>query len=135
MRNDKYCLPLIIQHSAFRILMHELSIVEALIDQVQHELDRAGQHGSVMQVEVSIGRMSGVHPDAVRFAFQLLAPGTIVERAEIVIEEPKAVCHCLICDARTEIDDIVVQCPKCGADAIAIEGGRDMMLQSIEVEN
>lgn len=115
--------------------MHELSIVEALIDQVQHELDRAGQRGSVMQVEVSIGRMSGVHPDAVRFAFELLAPGTIVERAEIVIEEPKAVCRCLVCDAQTEIDDLVVQCPKCGSDAIAIEGGRDMMLQSIEIES
>ena len=51
-----------------------------------------------------------------------------------MIEEPKAVCHCHACNARVEIDDLVVQCPQCAADDITIEGGRDMMLQSIEIE-
>jgi len=114
--------------------MHELSIVEALIDQVQQELDRAGQQGRVLQLDVSIGRLSGVHPESVRFAFGLLTPGTILDRAEIVIEEPKPVCHCHVCEAQVEIDDLVVQCPKCAADEITIEGGRDMLLQSIEIE-
>jgi len=114
--------------------MHELSIVEALIDQVQQELDRAGQQGRVLQLEVSIGRLSGVNPDSVRFAFGLLTPGTVLDRAEILIQEPKPVCHCHVCDAQVEIDDLVVQCPKCAADEITIEGGRDMMLQSIEIE-
>ena len=53
--------------------MHELSIVEALIDQVGQELDRAGQQGRVLRLELSIGRLSGVNPDSVRFAFGLLA--------------------------------------------------------------
>ena len=92
--------------------MHELSIVEALIDQVRRELDRAGQHGdAVLRLEMSIGRLSGVHADSVRFAFDLLAPGTLLDGAEIVIHEPKAVCRCHACNARTEIDDLVVQCP------------------------
>ena len=91
--------------------MHELSIVEALIDQVERELDRAGQRGRVLRLELSIGRLSGVNPESVRFAFGLLASGTIVEDAEIVIEEPKAVCQCHACNARTEIDDLVLQCP------------------------
>jgi hydrogenase nickel incorporation protein HypA/HybF len=114
--------------------MHELSMVEALIDQVTQELDRAGESGRVLRLDVSIGRLSGVHPDSVRFAFGLLVPGTILDRAEILIEEPKAVCHCHACDARVEIDDLVIECPECHADAITIEGGRDMMLQSIEIE-
>jgi hydrogenase nickel incorporation protein HypA/HybF len=114
--------------------MHELSIVEALIDQVSHELDHAGQRGRVVQLDVSIGRLSGVHPDSIRFAFELLSPGTILDQAKIVIEEPKAVCRCHACHTRTEIDDLVVECPRCHADAITIEGGRDMILQSIEIE-
>jgi hydrogenase nickel incorporation protein HypA/HybF len=120
----------IIHHS-----MHELSIVEALIDQVSQELDRAGRPGRVLRLDVSIGRLSGVHPDSVRFAFELLRPGTILDEAEIVIQEPKAVAHCHACDARTEIDDLVLECPRCRSDAITIEGGRDMILQSIEVES
>ena len=115
--------------------MHELSIVEALIDQVKEELSRAGQQGRVVRLELSIGRLSGVCAESVQFAFGLLAQGTIVESAEIVIQQPKAVCQCHACNARTEIDDLVVRCPKCDATDLAIEGGREMMLQSIEIED
>ena len=115
--------------------MHELSIVEALIEQVQRELHRAGQQGRAVRLELSIGRLSGVNSDSVRFAFDLLAPGTCVEDAEVTICEPKAVCRCRSCNARVEIEDIVVHCPKCASDDIAIEGGRELMLQSIDVED
>jgi len=114
--------------------MHELSIIEALIDQVEHELDRAGEHGRVLRLELSIGRLSGVNCDSVRFAFGLLSPGTPVEDADIVIQEPKAFCNCHACNALTEIDDLVVQCPRCASSDVTIEGGRDLVLQSMEVE-
>jgi hydrogenase nickel incorporation protein HypA/HybF len=114
--------------------MHELSIVEAIIEQVQREVNRCGQKGRVQRVELSIGRLSGVCCDSVRFAFQLLAPGTLVEKAEVAILEPKAVCRCQGCGARVEIDDLTVQCPKCGSRDIMIEGGRDLMLQNIDLE-
>jgi hydrogenase nickel incorporation protein HypA/HybF len=115
--------------------MHELSIVEALIDQVGHELHQAGQPGRVARLELSIGRLSGVNCDSVRFAFRLLAAGTIVENAEVIIQEPKAVCHCHACGAQVEIDDLVVQCPGCQSDDIAIEGGRDLVLQTIDIDD
>ena len=115
--------------------MHELSIVEALIDQVKSELDRTGQQGRVLRLELSIGRLSGVNPDSIRFAFGLIGAGTLLGDAEIVIEEPKAVCHCHVCHTRTELDDLVVECPRCAATEITIEGGREMVLQSIEIED
>ncbi len=115
--------------------MHELSIVDALIEQVQVELDEAGHEGRVLRLELSIGRLSGVHSDSIRFAFQLLAPGTRVEHAEVVIEEPKAVCNCRACRSRVEIDQLVVQCPQCGSSDILIEGGQELMLQSIDIED
>jgi hydrogenase nickel incorporation protein HypA/HybF len=88
-----------------------------------------------VRLELGIGRLSGVHSDSVRFAFGLLAPGTRVENAEIEIQEPKAVCNCRACNARVEIDDLVVQCPRCASGDITIEGGRELMLQSIEIED
>jgi hydrogenase nickel incorporation protein HypA/HybF len=115
--------------------MHELSIVDALIEQVGREVHRSGQSGKVRGIELSIGRLSGVNCDSVRFAFELLAPGTLVEGADIVINEVKAACSCQTCNARVEIDDLVFKCPNCASDAITIEGGRDLMLQSIDVED
>jgi hydrogenase nickel incorporation protein HypA/HybF len=115
--------------------MHELSIVEALIDQVGHELQRAGQPGRVLRLDLDVGRLSGVNPDSLRFAFELMAPGTAVQGAEIVIVEPKAQCRCQACRATSEIDDLVVECPRCGSREITIEGGRDLLLHSIEIED
>lgn len=113
--------------------MHELSIVDALIEQVGREVHRAGHHGKVLGIEVSIGRLSGVNCDSLQFAYQLLAPGTLVEGAEMVIHEIKAVCRCQNCNARVEIDDLIFKCPKCASDTVTIEGGRDLILQSINV--
>ncbi len=114
--------------------MHELSIVEALIEQVQREVQRSGHHGRIMSLDLSIGRLSGVNAKSLRFAFELLAPGTLVEGADVRIAEPRAVCKCRACKTRVEIEDLVIECPRCGSGEISIEGGRDLMLQSIEVE-
>ena len=114
--------------------MHELSIVEALIEQVQEEVRRAGVEGKIAKLELSIGRLSGVNADSIRFAFELLAPDTILAGTEIVIHEPKAVCRCNSCHAETEIDDLLLQCPRCSSDDVVIDGGRELLLQSIDVE-
>ena len=115
--------------------MHELSVVEALIEQVQKEVDRCGEAGRVLRLEVAIGHLSGVNCDSFRFAFELLAPGTLVEAAEMNIAQPKAICHCRDCRARAEIDELVVQCPRCDSGNVSIEGGRQLLLQSIEIED
>jgi len=115
--------------------MHELSIVEALLEQVQREVQRAGESGRVTRVALAIGPLSGVHGDSIRFAFELLAPGTLVEGAELVITQPRAECCCRDCHARSEIDEFTVQCPQCHSHQIVIEGGRDLLLESIEVED
>ena len=115
--------------------MHELSIVEALIEQVEREVRRSGQTGCVMRLELRIGRLSGVCPHSLRFAFDLLAPETSLAGAEMHITEPCAVCSCGTCGARTEIDELVAQCPRCGATDIHFEGGQDMLLESIELED
>ncbi len=114
--------------------MHEISIVEALIEQVQKEVDQGGHRGWVSRLDLVIGRLSGVSVDSVRFAFQLLAPGTVAERAQIHVEQPRAACVCGVCGLRTEIEDLVAQCPACRSDRIHIEGGNELLLQTIDLE-
>lgn len=115
--------------------MHEISLCEALIDQVEKEVERCGQGGRVVGVEVVIGRLSGVHPDSLRFAFELLVPGTFLEEAELTLAESKATCYCRQCDGRAEIDGLPVECPQCHSGDITIEGGRELLLSSIEIED
>ncbi len=114
--------------------MHEVSIVEALIEQVEGEVTRAGASGKVTRLGLSIGRLSGVQVDSIRFAFELLAPGTLVEGAALEIEEPPAVCVCADCNARTDLDELCLECPICDGHEISIDGGREMLLQTIDID-
>jgi hydrogenase nickel incorporation protein HypA/HybF len=115
--------------------MHELSIAEALIEQVDEELRRAGQTGTVMRLELAVGRLSGVHCDALRFGFQMLSQGTPLEGVEVSIRQPPAVARCRQCGAANEIAEIVIDCPQCGSPEISIEEGRELLLESIEIED
>ncbi len=115
--------------------MHELAIAEALIEQIGTELDRAGQSGAVKRVELAIGRLSGVHCDCLRFAFNLLSPGTRAQGAELSIRQPPAVSRCRQCEAAVEIAEMVIDCPQCGSPEIVIEEGRELLLESIEIED
>lgn len=115
--------------------MHEVAIAEAVIGQVEEEIRRAGATGRVLRLELSIGRLSGVSVDALRFALELLGPGTIVESARVDFRQPKATCCCAACGERVEIDNVPAHCPRCAAREVTIEGGRDMLLETIELED
>ena len=114
--------------------MHELSIVETLIEQVDKEVARSGHQGRIVRLELVIGRLSGVCVDSIRFAFELLSAETPLEGSQIDIREPRASCRCRACGASCEIEEIVAACPQCGSGDIVIEGGQDLLLQSIELE-
>jgi hydrogenase nickel incorporation protein HypA/HybF len=115
--------------------VHELSIVEALLDQVEQEVKSSGQPGRVTALDLTIGRLSGVSTESLRFAFQLLAPGTLAEAAELRITEPRAACRCRACGAQTPVDELVVRCPRCGSGDVLLDGGRDLRIESIELDD
>ena len=114
--------------------MHELSIVEALTVQVEEEVERAGEGGRVTRLSLIIGRLSGVNCDSIRFAFELLAPGTLLESAELEISEPRAECVCADCGAISQIDRFVAECPCCAGQDITIQGGTELLLETIDLE-
>jgi len=114
--------------------MHEAAIAEELIVAAQAELARSGARGRIVRLELAVGRLSGVSPEALRFACERLAQGTPVEGARLEIAEPKALCCCEECGAETETDELFAGCPKCGGGAVAIRGGRELLLQAIELE-
>ena len=115
--------------------LHELSIVETLIEQIEKEVFQSGHEGRIVQLNLVIGRFSGVNADSIRFAFELLSPDTKLAGTNLSIEEPRAVCRCEDCKAETEIDELAALCPVCGSIHVAMTGGQDLMLNSIELED
>lgn len=113
--------------------MHELAITTSLLAVA---LDKAEQSGvrRIRSIRLRIGELSGYVPDAVELNFSMLAAGTVAEGAALVIEPVPLRCACRRCgrDYPGKPDDF--RCPECGASDITVTGGREMFIESMEVE-
>lgn len=108
--------------------MHELSITQSLVDTV---LDRTGER-TVTGVNLRIGPLSGVLPDAMRFCFDIVSAGTPLAGALLRIDEPQGLARCRSCTQEFELADLILLCP-CGSADVEVLSGRELMVLSVEV--
>ena len=72
--------------------------------------------------------------DALRFAFEALSEGTMCEGAEFRINMIQPVSTCLECGNEYTHDRYHVTCPKCGSGFTQLIAGKEMRIDSIEVD-
>jgi len=113
--------------------MHELAITSSLL---RIALDKAGEAGAtrIGSIKLRIGRLSGYVPEAVELNFRMLAPGTMAEGAALEIQWVPLRCRCKICGREHDATPDDCSCPSCHAADFIITGGREMFIESIEVE-
>ena len=113
--------------------MHELGIMSGVMDAVTQAADDAGAD-KVLKITLSVGVMTEAIEDSLYFAFEALSEGTPIEGAELVINmvQPRSVC--LDCGNEFDHDRFHVGCPKCGSYATQLTQGREMRIDSIEVD-
>jgi hydrogenase nickel incorporation protein HypA/HybF len=114
--------------------MHEYSIMQSALNQVFEEARRAGAV-RVHEIRLRIGVLSGVVPDALRFAFDALTPGTSAEGAALTIEEVPARFWCAPCGREFVSPNFFSECPDCGRPSGELRAGREMELCSMEVDH
>jgi hydrogenase nickel incorporation protein HypA/HybF len=109
--------------------MHELSIARAIV--AVAERHAAGRRVEV--VEVRIGALRQVVPSALSFSFQLVAEGTTVEGAELLIEDVPARVACRQCGIESRVDEFPFGCAACGSLDVDVVGGEELQVESLEV--
>lgn len=115
--------------------MHELGLIEELVKIAEGELERAGVDAPVTRVVLRVGRLSGASPEALETAFDVVAPQTKLRGAVLEIHEPRPLCRCAACGLEQEVDGFLLACPSCASPVITIEGGQDLMIESLDVED
>jgi hydrogenase nickel incorporation protein HypA/HybF len=65
--------------------MHEAGLMQSALDLAADHARRAGA-GNIRRVVLRVGAFSGAEPDALRFAFEALAPGTPAAGATLELE-------------------------------------------------
>lgn len=112
--------------------MHEAAIASALLDAAAAALPEDAA-GPVVRVDVRVGRLTSVVPDALAFAFDVLRAGTPFAQAALAIDVVPIGIVCEACGARAEIDGLDFVCPACGSAAVCVERGRELELVALEL--
>jgi len=116
--------------------MHELSIAISLIDLAMEAVQDAGLEGPVQVVRVRVGALSGVVAEALDFAWETAAEGTICEGARLEIEQVPGRVRCEACKSETQLDDPpTFACGNCGRPTAEIIAGKEMDLMALELED
>ena len=113
--------------------MHEMSIVSGVLDAVTASATQAGAT-RVLAINLSIGDMTQVVDEALEFAFEALTEGTICEGAQLMVNKVHPRSVCLECSAEFEHDQFHRSCPECGSYETQLIAGRELQIDSIEVD-
>ncbi|MEJ2469379.1 MAG: hydrogenase maturation nickel metallochaperone HypA [Campylobacterales bacterium] len=113
--------------------MHEYSVVQALLDQIE---TIAAENGAEMvtKIVVKIGVMSGVEPHLLEIAFNTFKEKTVCDGAEFVMQVQPLAVVCRRCGARSELEEVYFRCPRCESLVVDVDDGEEMYLMTLEME-
>ncbi len=109
--------------------MHELAITQGIIELCQgHAVGRR-----VLSVDVEIGELGSVVPDAIQFCFEACSRGTELEGAVLTIVRVPGRGSCNTCGAEMRLESLYDPCVSCGAYGVIVTAGEEMRVREIEV--
>lgn len=109
--------------------MHELGMCEAVMDTVERRA--AGRE--VQRVRLRIGVLHRVVPESLDQAFELVAAGTVADGAEVDLVTVPMHLTCHACGHEEDAEDMRASCPACGDVDIALDGGDELTLESLQL--
>jgi len=113
--------------------MHELAITKSMLDIVLEEAEKAGSK-EVGKINLVIGEMTGFVADSVQFYFDFLSKGTPAEGATLSFTTVPIKARCRSCGEPFEPKELDWNCPNCGGNSLDIISGKELFVESIEVE-
>jgi len=121
--------------------MHEFTITSSIVEAV---LDLARKQGSkkIQEVHLTIGKLRVLSTDQVKFCYEVLAKGTVLEGSKLIVEEAAGNLRCSHCGYNAVFDPDndpsfhfgipPLICPQCG-NALTIEGGDELVITRVRM--
>lgn len=112
--------------------MHELSVCQALIAQVEQ---LAAQHAAtgVKSVHLRLGPLSGVEPQLLQDAYPIACAGSVAAESVLLVDLAPLKVKCETCGAETEASPNRLLCGKCGDYHTQLVSGDELLLMSVEL--
>ncbi len=106
--------------------MHEVSLVESIIDLVAEER-RKQPFPRVRMIRLTVGARGHAEPDALRFCCD-------ADDARLEIDIVPGVGWCAICRQSVKLAERFAACPVCGDGPVRMTAGDELRLAELEVE-
>lgn len=111
--------------------MHEMSITQGIIELC---LDHAGGR-HIRSLDIEIGELSSVVPEAIEFCFEACSRETLLEGARLHIVRTPGTGQCLDCHRVTRLTEVYGSCEQCGSNRVTIVTGEELRVREIEVDD
>ncbi|WP_449675208.1 hydrogenase maturation nickel metallochaperone HypA [Eggerthellaceae bacterium PR-HUZ602407-17] len=113
--------------------MHEMGIMEGVLDSALKSAQQA--HAlRIRKITLSIGDMTECIDDALQFSFEILSENTLAQGATLVLNKVSPRSVCLDCRKEFDHDRFHRQCPYCQSYSTDLIAGRELSIDSIEVD-
>ena len=112
--------------------MHELSLAGGILQVVEQTRAR-DPFARVTSLRLQAGALAGVELSALRFALESLAPGTLLEGAQIDIDEQPGAAWCGQCKRSVAIFSRLDLCPLCDGATLQVTGGTTLKVVDLRV--
>lgn len=113
--------------------MHELSLAEGLVGLVLEALERAGDVRA-LSVQVNVGMLSGVDPDALALGYEVARRGTRLDGVPLVVRMVGVRAHCPRCERLVPVADVrALLCPCCDGPVGQVVEGAELQVESITI--
>ena len=113
--------------------MHEMSIVQSLVELCEKNLNENGG-GEIKEIVVKVGRLSGVEAHYLQSCYDVFRQETVCENAELKIHIQDVVIECEKCGYNGVLKQNNFICPKCESRNLRVTDGEDLYLMQLVIE-
>jgi len=113
--------------------LHEATVAAGILETVERvAADNCATR--ITGIRLQIGEFTCIQPEALRFCLQALCEGTIAQGAALSIVRIKTAAVCRECRSEFSVHEIEFRCPTCASTNIELLSGRELVIESIEVD-
>jgi hydrogenase nickel incorporation protein HypA/HybF len=112
--------------------VHEFSIALSIVDIAEKEVKKHSA-SKVETIELEIGKLSGIEPMALEFAWEHAVINTVLEKAKRKINYTEGRAVCEQCGNEFDISYIYEECPHCHSYHKKFLSGKELIVKSLTI--
>ena len=112
--------------------MHEATVAQSLLVTISDEAEK--YNARPIAARISCGTLAAINDEALHFAFEAIAKGTLCEDVRLEVEHKPLRARCRNCGESFEVDLSQPKCAKCGGEDFELLPDAPMVLEEIEFQ-